>query len=236
MHDFGKLVYLDLQKTGSTFVSRFLNATCNLRLVKESKHGRIRDRGHPSIFYFITVRHPVSQYSSLFRYGLDGRGALYERLAHRGMGFLYRKDVESYNQWLRFVLDFRNAEVLGEGFERIPRDYDLGFLSYRYLMLSLPQPEKTILQKPKSVDIIEYAREKSIANHIIYNESFNEGLRELAMRIKPEFFDQASVDQFFREEKRVNASTVSAGEVNEIDRGVYESIVRKERILLSLYK
>lgn len=235
MHDFGKLVYLDLQKTGSTFVSRFLNATCNLQLVKESKHGRIRDRGHSSIFYFITVRHPVSQYSSLFRYGLDGRGALYERLVHRGMGVLYKKDMESYNQWLRFVLDFRNAKVLGEGFEMIPREYDLGFLSYRYLMLSLSRPEKTILQKPKSVDIIEYAKEKSIANHIIYHESLNEGLRELAMRIRPEFFDQASVDQFFREAKRVNASTVSAEDFNKIDRGVYEIILRKERILLSLY-
>jgi hypothetical protein len=235
MHDFGKLVYLDLQKTGSTFVSSFLNSTCKLQVVKESKHGRIRDRGDPSIFYFITVRHPISQYSSLFRYGLDGRGALYERMAHRGIEFLYRKDAKSYNQWLRFMLDFDNANVLGEGFERIPRDYDLGFLSYRYLMLSLPRAEKVILKKPKTVELTEYAREKSIVNHIILNERLNEQLRELATKIKPEFFDQESVDRFFRGVKKVNASTVSAEDINEIESDVYELILRRERVLLRLY-
>ena len=235
MHDFGKLIYLDLQKTGSTFVSRFLNETCSLQMVKEAKHERIRRRRWFSAFYFITVRHPVSQYSSLFRYGLDGEGALYERLANRGMGYLYKKDTESYNHWLRFMLDFKSAELLGEGFGRIPREYDLGFLSYRYLMLSLAQPEKTILKKPRHVELIEFSKNKSIVNHIIYNERLNEGLRELATQIKPQFFDQAKVEKFFRAEKKVNASTVSEEDIGKIDSDIYKLILRKESILIDLY-
>ena len=235
MHDFGKLIYLDLQKTGSTFVSRFLNETCNLPLVKEAKHARIRRRRWLSAFYFITVRHPVSQYSSLFRYGLDGEGGLYERLANRGMGYLYKKDIGSYNQWLRFMLDFESAELLGEGFDRIPREYDLGFLSYRYLMLSLAQPEKTILKKPRRIELIEYSKNKSIVNHIIHNECLSEGLRELATQIRPQFFDQAKVEKFFRDERRVNASAVSEGDIGTIDSDIYKLILRKESILIDLY-
>lgn len=235
MHDFGKLVYLDLQKTGSTFVSRFLNETCTLSLIKESKHGRIHSRRDRTAFYVITVRHPISQYSSLFRYGLDRQGALYDRLAQRGNADLYAREPGAFNRWLRFVLQDENAAALGEGFERIPREYNLGFLSYRYLMLSLAQPEKTLLRKPKNVDLLEYAREKSIVNHVIFNETLNQGLKALATQVKPEFFDQQKVIDFFAKGQRVNESTTSKETIGEIADDVQELIKNKERILLSLY-
>lgn len=235
MHDFGKLVYLDLQKTGSTFVSRFLNETCALSLIKESKHGRINSRPDRGAFYFITVRHPISQYGSLFRYGLDRRGALYHRLALRGYADLYAREPDAFNRWLRFVLQHENAAALGEGFERIPREYNLGFMSYRYLMLSLARPEKTLLHKPKTVDLLQYAREMSIVNHIIFNETLNEGVKTLATQLKPEFFDQDRVSAFFAKEQRVNASTTPEETLGKIADDVHELIRSKERVLLSLY-
>ncbi len=235
MHDFGQLVYLDLQKTGSTFVSRFLNETCTLALVKESKHGRIGTRPNRSAFYFITIRRPVSQYSSLFRYGLDRRGALYKNFEKQGKADLYSRAPDAFNEWLRFMLEYENAAVLGEGFERIPKTYNLGFMSYRYLMLSLSRPEKTILKKPKHVDLLQYARDESIVDHVIFNEKLNEGLKELATQLKPEFFDQERVAAFFRDEERVNASTTEAHELGAIADDVREMIGSKERILLSFY-
>jgi hypothetical protein len=235
MHDFGRLVYLDLQKTGSTFVSRFLNETCALPLVKESKHTRIQSRPDRAAFYFITVRNPVSQYSSLFRYGLDRRGALYKNFEKYGKAHLYSRAPGSFNEWLRFILEQENAAVLGEGFERIPRSYNLGFLSYRYLMLSLSRPEKTILKKPRDVDLLQYARDESIVNHVIFNEKLNDGLKELATNLKPEFFDQERVAAFFRNEERVNASITQAHEVGAIADDVREMIMSKERVLLSFY-
>lgn len=235
MHDFGKLVYLDLQKTGSTFVSRFLNETCTLALIKESKHERIHSRPDRAVFHFITVRHPISQYSSLFRYGLDRQGALYDHLAQRGDAGLYAREPEAFSRWLRFVLQYENAAALGEGFERIPREYNLGFLSYRYLMLSFARPEKTLLRKPKNVDLLEYAREKSIVNHVVFNETLNQGLMTLATQLKPEFFDQDRVAAFFAKGQRVNASTTPKERLGEIADDVHELIRSKERVLLSLY-
>ena len=69
MYDYGKLVYLDLQKTGSRFVVDFLETTCKLNLRYGIEHTFVREEYDPSDFYFITIRHPVKQYSYLF--GLD---------------------------------------------------------------------------------------------------------------------------------------------------------------------
>lgn len=236
MHDFGKLVYLDLQKSGSTFVSQFLNQTCSLPLVKEHKHERIDGWSYKRrAFYFITVRHPISQYSSLYRYGLDRRGGLYERLETLGKADLYGNSATSFNQWLRFVLDYENAALLGEDFEQTPRAYNLGFLSFRYLMLSLARPLKTLLKKPRSLDLLQYAEKKSIVDHVILNENLNEGLLDLARNKKPEYFDQRRVEEFFRSERKVNASTVDEESISAIDDDVRKLISAKERILLEFY-
>ena len=235
MHDFRRLVYLDLQKSGSTFVSRFLNETCRLQLVKEIKHGRIEEDYDPNAFYFITIRHPIAQYSSLFRYGLDGRGALYYHLSQRGKAGLYRKDAASFNQWLRFMLDHHNADMLGEGFEKVPESFDLGFLSFRYLMLSLARPLETLLSKEEGIDVAEFAKRRSIVQHTVRNESLNQGLRELALDLKPEYFDARKVDKFFKRPKTINVSKIGDEMINIIDDDVREMICRKERVLLSHY-
>lgn len=236
MHDFGNLVYLDLQKTGSTFVSHFLNRTCKLPLVREIKHARIDGwRYNKRAFYFITIRHPVTQYSSLFRYGLDRRGGLYERLKKLGKGDLYRGDRDSFNRWLRFLLDFSNAALLGEDYERAPVAYNLGFLSFRYLMLSLARPLRTLSKNPESVDVLRFAKDNTIVSHVILNESLNDGLLKLATVIKPEYFDQNAVRKFFDGQARVNASTVNAKEIEGIDDDVRKLIREKERLLLEYY-
>ncbi|MGH9343253.1 MAG: hypothetical protein ACRD19_05770 [Terriglobia bacterium] len=156
-------------------------------------------------------------------------------MAKLGKSELYRGDARSFNHWLRFVLDFANAPLLGEGVETIPEEYNLGLLSFRYLMLSLHRPEKTLLKKPRDVNLTEYVRRKSIVNYVILNESLNEGLLELARNIKPQYFDQAKVEEFFRNQKMVNASTVKADEIAEIDEDVRVLIEDKERILLEFY-
>jgi hypothetical protein len=84
MHDFGEIVYLDLQKTGSTFVSEFLKFACVCPEQKFQKHGWITEDLRSSATYFITVRHPHGLYSSLYRYGLDRKGAIYNRLQRAG--------------------------------------------------------------------------------------------------------------------------------------------------------
>ena len=43
MDDFGKFVYLDVEKTGSTYISAFLEQHANLQRKKFKKHARVTD-------------------------------------------------------------------------------------------------------------------------------------------------------------------------------------------------
>ena len=84
MIDFGKIVYLDVQKTGSSFVARFLGECTTLPERSRHRHAPAKAL-RPDAFYFTTVRAPLSQYISLFQYGLQGRGGMVERFREAGM-------------------------------------------------------------------------------------------------------------------------------------------------------
>ena len=128
MHDFGKIVYLDLHKTGSTYISAFLTACCLLTENKFSKHDWIRADYDSNNFYFISIRHPLSLYSSLYRYGLDGKGDVYNRLRKSNNLSTY----SSFNSFVEFLIDERNADLLGYGYNQIYAKH-IGFMSFRFL-------------------------------------------------------------------------------------------------------
>lgn len=236
MHDFEQLVYLDLHKTGSCFVSAFLNETSRLQLRKEIKHGRIGDDYNPEAFYFISIRHPISLYSSLYRYGLDGRGAVYGRIKRRRKAYLYKPDNASFNLWLRFMLNPLNAKFLREDYQKVPKDYELGFMSFRFLMLSLAYPLKTLRLYRNTADPIQSALNGSIINHVIRNETLTEDLKKLAFDIKPELFVQQKVTDFLDNTKKINSSELSQHEFNRVDQDILPVLERRERVLYQYYK
>ena len=55
MHEFETFAYLDVQKTGSTFIS-VLSSPCSEKEIRRSKHGQVGDRYDPKKFYFISAR------------------------------------------------------------------------------------------------------------------------------------------------------------------------------------
>ncbi len=260
MHDFQHLVYLDLQKTGSTFVSRFLNETCRLNCIRESKHARVTGEYRPDAYYFITIRNPLKQYESLYRYGLDGKGGLYQRIVKNGRGDIYKDGARGFQVWLEFMLDPANAKYFGEDYDAVLNgwvrrsnlckafrgffrgdDYysgpglrDCGFLSFRFLMLSLRSPLRT-LSRCDDRDFAAYVRGEQIFHRAICQEQLNDGLRELATIDKPEFFDQGKVADFFRtREARINAS--SAQNLPELSNALLSELRRKEKLLFDYYQ
>jgi hypothetical protein len=139
MHDFGKIVYLDMHKTGSSYVSQFLNNCCVLDQLKFSKHDWIRDDYRSDCFYFITVRHPQELWLSLYRYGLDCKGDVFNRLKQLNMLHQY----QSFDIFLKFCLDENNASLLGYDYNSEISNH-IGFMSFRFLKLSLQFPMNKI--------------------------------------------------------------------------------------------
>jgi hypothetical protein len=130
VQDFGPFCYLEMQKSGSTFVNHFLQQCSLLEVRKHRKHAPINDEYSDNTFYFITVRHPLALYSSLFRFGRDSRGDLFNRLKSKGLAECY----SSFGEFVEFVRNPRNASHLGSDYnERIAEQ--IGFMSFRFLKL-----------------------------------------------------------------------------------------------------
>lgn len=201
MQDFGDLVYLDVQKTGSTFVEEFLRRCCTLPCLKSVKHGRVTGEYRRDAYYFITVRHPLAQYMSLFRYGADGFGGVFGRLRNAGLAGIYEKGFEP---WLEFVLDPANAEVLGEGYQRVAHT-GIGFMTFRFVVLSMAYPMQEFPSAQSVDDVRALYAKRNLARRVIRNEYLNAGLRALAVEDVPQWFKPDEAKAFLAGE-RINQS------------------------------
>ena len=233
MYNYGKLVYLDLNKTGSKFVLSFLNECLKSELLTEREHEPVRDDYSPDGFHLISIRHPYSQYGSLFRYGMDKKGLVYQRLCKSGYESLY--SAKNFNTWLSFVLDIRNAKTLGEGYENLPKNIEIGFLSYRFLKLSLIYPFKLIDLFKGLSDPVAGLQKISIVDHVIKNENLNDDLNKFAVKVKPDFFYQEKIKTFFLDVKSVNVSSTKAEDLPEISDHNKKIIEEKECLLMKYY-
>jgi len=237
MYDYGKLVYLDLQKTGSRFVVDFLEATCKLDLRFGDEHIFVREDYDPDTYYFITVRHPETQYSSLYRYGLgDNKGFVYRSLVNSGRDDLYDAENPRFNDWLEFVLDEKNMECLGEGYEKVSPSLNLGFMSFRYLCYATLHPYRLLDIFQRNKGCLTHVNKTSIVDYVIKMEDLNGSLLDFATVIKPEFFSQDSVYEFLENRERINVSAVKHSEIGEISQKNKEKIQQKESLLLQFYK
>jgi hypothetical protein len=72
---FDSFVYLDLPKTGCTFLRETLKAICVDQPVQDIKHAPLQSM--PPVPRIMTIRDPLNYLNSLWRYGLDGRGGFY---------------------------------------------------------------------------------------------------------------------------------------------------------------
>ena len=230
MHDFGKIAYLDLQKTGSSFVSFFLNKCCSLEQVRFSKHDWVREDYNPKCFYFITIRNPLSIYSSLYRYGLDNRGGLWKRMNKKNFLSVY----DSFDKFVNFLLNEENAKIFGLGYNSEISNL-IGFMSFRFLKLSLQFPMKKILNYVNTGKNLQELEKKMITNLEIKQENLENELLNLSQILKPNFFDQNKVNNFFKLNIKLNTSITKEEEISNISKRTYEHLVQKEWLLFSRY-
>lgn len=179
MHEFDTFVYLDMEKTGSTFISKFLNAFSTETRTRQLHHRPMEKDCDPGKFYFISVRHPMDAYLSLYSFGCQAQGKVGARLRRQGLEEYYDGTLDGFSQWLRFVLKPKHADALKDGYHsmadgRIARL--IGLQSYRYLRLAVPDAE-TLLQDCRSKDDIRdiYRRHK-IPKFTVRYENFVEDL------------------------------------------------------------
>jgi len=109
MLDLGRVVYVDAQKTGSTFLTEFLVRNSGLPVLFQRKHSPLTAEiwERPDVTVFMTIREPAAYYESLFRFGLDGSGSISAALRARGLAHVYEPDEEHFRAFIRAVNDGR---------------------------------------------------------------------------------------------------------------------------------
>lgn len=231
MHDFGKIVYLEMQKSGSTYVNTFLKKCCLLKESKHRKHDVIRDDYDSRKFYFVTIRHPLDLYASLYRYGVDGRGGVYKRLEKEQKTECY----SSLESFVEFITDPSNAMYLGGGYsEKIANK--IGFMSFRFMKISLQFPLKKMTATLENKGDLLDLENKFITDLEIKNEHLNDELRRLSTELFPDLFNQDKVKIFLDSSKKINATTrLNEGEIRKEIEKLAEKIATKEALLFSRY-
>ncbi|HSI26564.1 MAG TPA: hypothetical protein VK948_04075 [Aeromicrobium sp.] len=232
MDDYGSLVYLDVQKTGSTYVNQFLAASCTLPQRSFRKHGRIEGGTYrPEAHYFITARHPVPSYVSLFRFGLAQRGGIRRRLMRSGHEDLYQRGI---NAWLEFILDERNVNYLSahERFDEVIHS-GVGLMTFRFLALSIVDPMAILPSARSLADLGRIYAERNIARRVIRNEELNTGLATLALEDVPQWFDASAARAFLDTMAPINASI--ADRPGEIAPELLAEIQKREGLLIDWF-
>lgn len=213
MIEFDSLCYLQNQKTGCTFVETLLRKFCSEGIVRYEKH-RAAPVRKPGKFYFVSVREPLDAYLSLYNFGLDGKGELFERLSAAGHGHLYAAGIDGFGAWLEFVLDAVNAPLVypqrGVSLAR-----ELGLMSFRFLRLATLGFEQAAASLQDKAAIRAFAERERLVDTVIRYESMVQELQELLKGpLRHAFAGLPAALDWLEQSPRINASTRRDGKQN----------------------
>jgi hypothetical protein len=210
MHEFETFVFLDIEKTGTGFISTLLKKFSSEKEIRRDHHARMGPDFDPAKFYFISVRHPLDAYISSYSFGCLERGRLRTQLESQGHDHFYDRTTKGFNTWLRFVLNPDNVEILGGGFGHKRYGYLAGLIGYQtfcYLQLALPDARPVLAECRTKDDVRKVHEELKLPKFTIRYESFAADLKELLQGpLRHAIGDLDGALRFIDSGYRVNAS------------------------------
>lgn len=131
-----------------------------------------------SSFYFNSIRNPYAYYASLYNYGCDGWGEFYNTLKRDGLDYLYDPTEDAFFRWIEFIMDGSNARYLDRDYERSCATA-VGFLTYRFLRLSVSNPYVTLSNIDTPSDAFKVYAANDICTFTIRNEQMKNDVLSL---------------------------------------------------------
>ncbi len=154
MIEYDSFIYLDVYKTGSSYVYGLLRRLHAARPQRIDRHAPLT-KGRPFFWKrgklaFATVRNPWDWYVSMWTYSMQQPNVLFFRNARSVLGAEGARELfdpdnprHSFDRWLRSIND---PETLGKimaehPYSRSPVNAFLGFYSYRFMRVTTPHPD-----------------------------------------------------------------------------------------------
>jgi hypothetical protein len=182
VHEFESFVYLDVPKTGSTFIKGLLRKQCIGPQIAGRAHSGISNGYDYSKLCFISVRDPLDQYLSLYSFGCESKGGLYGRMRAMGAENLYDGSWSGFLNWLRFVLKPGNAACVDPDYAECGNGRIcklVGYQSFRVLCLTIPDAY-AVLRKCRDREAVKQVyRSRKAHQFAIRFETFQQDLVEL---------------------------------------------------------
>ncbi|CAM3385227.1 hypothetical protein PANO111632_17070 [Paracoccus nototheniae] len=230
---FDGLLYLDVQKTGSTFVTAFLQACYRKPQIHYHQHARLRRALAPGTLGVISVREPLAQYRSLFRYGLDGKGGLYHRLKDQDLDEVYQPTQEGFETFVEILLAPESARLLHDSFGPVARKFGIGLMTYRHLLLAMKWPLATLKKLPRDQLHSAYP-DLRIWRESLRQEHLTDDLRDLAAR-HPDLFDATAVEAFLAPRPKINPSARGAELSTDLSKPLMARLLERESLVYKTF-
>ncbi|MBA3810181.1 MAG: sulfotransferase family 2 domain-containing protein [Caulobacteraceae bacterium] len=210
MLEFEDFVYLDVQKTGSTTIRRFLKRFARTEVVTDHKHRPV-ERRDPDKLYIISCRDPLKQYLSLYSHGNEGKGGLRGRLNKAGMSHFYNGTNEGFTSWLELLLDpvASQKHLLGVDNHRI-LDF-VGLQTLRFLILAFASPLEVFETLRDKNDVKERLRSAGLYKVVIKTESLSGDLKKLVTGEHSALFKRRSAATAFLDKDRTKNVSINPG-------------------------
>ncbi len=249
-----RLIYLQLQKTGSTHIAKLLEQCVGGRQLK--KHSRLpADPSGTGKTIIGSVRNPWDWYVSVWAFGCTGQGQVYRRVTRRSWGGHWRRcsrewrkpvttwrnvygnadDPALFRQWLRLILDETRAYDLGEPYGSSGLCSFAGFYTYRYLWLY--SRDLGPLLDSASVCTAEQLRQYDAENNLLDAVIRNESLEDDLIHALSVAGCTLSVEQENRIRSSGRTNTSKHKNVGSYyDRETADLVARKEMFMIQKYR
>lgn len=207
MLEFEDFVYLDVQKTGSTTIRRFLTKFARTNVVSDNKHRPV-ERRDDSKLYIISCRDPLKQYLSLYSHGNSGKGGLRKRLNRAGMSHFYNGTNDGFTSWLELLLDPVASQkyLLGIDNHRI-LDF-VGLQTLRFLTLAFASPLEVFETLHAKHDVKDRLKTDALYSVVLKTETLTDDLRALITGEHSQIIKQRpAAEAFLAQDPRRNVSS-----------------------------
>jgi hypothetical protein len=207
MLEYENFVYLDVQKTGSTFIRLFLREFAATDEIAGNKH-RTVDKRIGGKLYIISCRNPLQQYRSLYTFGCLGKGKMRTRLENKGMLHLYDGSPTGFSGWLELVLTPSTSRKYLSGFDNHELLDVVGVQTLRFLRLALPSYRGAFDELKSKEDVLNAFQHDGLCDVLLKTESLNSDLLNLATGPHAALFkNTASAESYLTDRPKKNVST-----------------------------
>jgi hypothetical protein len=218
--------YLDVEKTGSSFITGLLEDYVGERRNHSSMHGMLEWFPPAGRVHVISVRDPVGAYTSLYAFGCMGRGAMHGSIQRSGNGGLYTGQPEGFSRWLEFVMDPRNAHRLNPWSYRWSGAHQCaGIMSFRVARLAVPNPVLRFRRARTPDEFVAIYDRYSVVDEVIRMERLREDLESFVRKHEGRIRWRCSTDEVVAALWRESPRNASAG----MDRAVLRRIGEDHR-------